>query len=177
MPSNEKLTASIKELDAEFNEEGKSNADMVAILKELRLKAEILELDATAELDGATFEELTDILKGTKLVLSIFGLDENADTEGKTLEELVALLEELTPEPGDPAKEAADAKTAATKVKKEKAAEEKAAKKPPYTIANGKAITTKRGILAEGDEIKAKDLPGGKEAIDKFVKSGHIVKN
>lgn len=147
MPSNEKLTASIKELDENFDLEGKTNAEMVAILKELRLIESILELD------------------------------ENADFEGKDVEALTAMLEELKPEPGNPAQEAADAKAAATQAKKEKAAEAKAAKKPPYTIAEGKSITTKRGILADGDEIKAKDLSGGKDAIDKFIKTGHIVKN
>ena len=147
MPSNEKLIESIKEIDENFNHDGQSNADMVAMLKELRLKQSILELD------------------------------ENADLEGKDIEALTAMLEELKPEPGDAAKEAAEAKAAAKLAKEEKAAEEKAAKKPPYTIADGKAITTKRGILAEGDEIKVKDLPGGKESLDAFIKTGHVVKN
>jgi len=147
MPSNEKLTASIKEIDENFDLEGKSNAEMVAILKELRLKQ------------------------------SILALDENADLEGKDVEALTAMLEELKPEPGNPAQEAADAKSKAKEERKEQAAEEQAAKKPPFTIAKGKSITTKRGILADGDEIKVKDLPGGKEAIDSFVKSGHIDKN
>ena len=40
----------------------------------------------------------------------------------------------------------------------------------------GKAITTKRGILSDGAEIKADDLAGGKKALDTFVKSGHITK-
>ena len=40
----------------------------------------------------------------------------------------------------------------------------------------GKAITSKRGILADGDEIKAEDLAGGTEALEAFVKSGHVGK-
>jgi hypothetical protein len=43
-------------------------------------------------------------------------------------------------------------------------------------VASGKSITSRRGILAPGDEIKAEDLSGGKESLDKFVKSGHVVK-
>ena len=46
-----------------------------------------------------------------------------------------------------------------------------------YTVAPGKALTSRRGILAEGAEIAAGDLPGGQTAIDAFVESGHIVKN
>lgn len=55
--------------------------------------------------------------------------------------------------------------------------EEEAEKLPEYTMAEGKALTTRRGICAEGDEIKAEYLPGGLEAIKAFVKSGHIVHN
>ena len=32
---------------------------------------------------------------------------------------------------------------------------EKVIKKPPFSVAKGAAITTKRGILSNGDEIKA----------------------
>ena len=147
MPTNEKLIESIKEIDENFDHEGQSNADMVAVLKWLRLKQ------------------------------SILALDENADIEDKDVDELTAMLEELKPEPGDPASEAVEAKAAAKKLKEENAAKKKAAKKPPYTVANGKSITTKRGIIAEGDEIKAADLAGGTKAITDFVESGHIDKN
>lgn len=46
----------------------------------------------------------------------------------------------------------------------------------PFTIAEGKALTSKKGILGPGDEVKPEYLPGGQDTIDKFVKSGHIVK-
>lgn len=48
--------------------------------------------------------------------------------------------------------------------------------KPSFRVSNGKAITSKRGILADGDEIKAEDLAGGKEALEAFVKSGQVTK-
>jgi hypothetical protein len=54
--------------------------------------------------------------------------------------------------------------------------QEPAGKRPPHSVASGKSITSRRGILAPGDEIKAEDLSGGKESLDKFVKSGHVVK-
>lgn len=56
------------------------------------------------------------------------------------------------------------------KVKKEK--------KPPFYVAPGKSLTSKKGILSgdTSDEVKAEYLRGGKEALDAFVKSGHVLK-
>jgi hypothetical protein len=51
-----------------------------------------------------------------------------------------------------------------------------AVKRPPFSVAKGKAITSKRGILSNGAEVSAEDLGGGKTALDALVKSGHIVK-
>ena len=50
------------------------------------------------------------------------------------------------------------------------------AKTAPYSIAKGKAVTTKRGILSDGSEVKASDLSGGDDALQAFVKTGHVVK-
>ena len=51
-------------------------------------------------------------------------------------------------------------------------------KKPPYYVAPGKALTSKKGILSgdTSDEVKAEYLPGGKDALAAFVKSGHVLK-
>ena len=46
-----------------------------------------------------------------------------------------------------------------------------------FRVAVGISITSKRGILAEGDEINANDLAGGKVALDAFLESGHVVKS
>ena len=46
--------------------------------------------------------------------------------------------------------------------------------KAKYVVMQRKAITTKRGILSEGEEIKADDLSGGAVAFKAFVKSKHI---
>ena len=67
----------------------------------------------------------------------------------------------------------AEAKTAA---KEAEAKEAEATKKPPFYVEDGKALTTKRGILSDGDEIKAEDLAGGKKALTAFVKTGHVGK-
>ena len=68
--------------------------------------------------------------------------------------------------------------------KKTEAAEEaapvvevKAEVKPPesHQVADGKALTSRRGILGPGARIEASDLTGGKEAFEGFLNSGHIV--
>jgi hypothetical protein len=56
---------------------------------------------------------------------------------------------------------------------KAKAAAPKAA---VYKVAEGKALTSKKGILGPGSEVKAEDLPGGDEALQGLVKSKHVVK-
>ena len=48
---------------------------------------------------------------------------------------------------------------------------------PPFSVAPGKAITSKRGILDSGSEVKADDLAGGKESLKSLIKSGHVIEN
>lgn len=45
-----------------------------------------------------------------------------------------------------------------------------------YYLNPGRSITTKRGILSDGAEVKAEDLSGGQPSLDAFVKSGHVEK-
>ena len=101
------------------------------------------------------------------------------ETEGKNNGELANILSELKAEkkeadkdltPGAAAKAAAEAKEKADEAKAEPS------EKPPFFVMPGKCLTSKRGLLADGDEIKADDLAGGKEALDAFVKSGHVGK-
>lgn len=67
---------------------------------------------------------------------------------------------------------------AAAELAKKQAEEAKAeeAELPEFYVSKGKSITSRRGILADGDEITVKDLAGGEKAIKAFVKSGHISK-
>ena len=100
----------------------------------------------------------------TDIIKAIAELSEELEkeapaTEGKNNGELANILSGLKAEK----KEAYEAKA-------------KEGKKPPFSVAAGKAITSKRGILSDGDEIKADDLAGGKEALDAFVKSGHVAR-
>lgn len=101
----------------------------------------------------------------------ILEIDKDAEVEDLNNAQLAAKLSELKKDPQAGAQDAADKKAEAQKAKATDAA-----KKPPYYIAEGKALTSKRGILGPGDEVKVDYLPGGKDTFDKFVKSGHIKK-
>jgi hypothetical protein len=46
----------------------------------------------------------------------------------------------------------------------------------PYSIAEGMSVTTKKGMLSHGDEIKAEYLGGGQDALDSLVKRKVVVK-
>lgn len=106
-------------------------------------------------------------------------------TEGLNNQKLADLVSDLKAKKKD-----AERETSADKAEDDAAAaaalaefesgeteEEEEAKKFPFYVKEGKAVTSKRGILSDGDEIKADDLPGGKEALDAFVKSGHVAKS
>lgn len=42
-------------------------------------------------------------------------------------------------------------------------------------VAKGKALTSRRGMLDEGAEVRRCDLPGGREQFDRLVRAGLIV--
>ena len=46
-----------------------------------------------------------------------------------------------------------------------------------YRIAPGKAITSKKGVLGPGKEVKAEYLNGGQKTMDASIQSGHIIKD
>ena len=119
----------------------------------------------------------------SQAVAIALALNIEAVTEGLNNADLSALVKDLKAKateagvtiPAGPA----DDKKAEDKEKskaKQKAKATKVEKKPPFYVMKGKAITSKRGILADGDEIKAGDLAGGQEALDDFVETGHIGK-
>lgn len=110
------------------------------------------------------------------LISKIVELNKEAETEGLNNIQLTAMHKELQAATPQDEPSADDAE--------EKKAEEKALAKvkkivvelPPFYIAEGKALTSKKGILGPGDEAKAEFFPRGQEAIDLFVKTGHILK-
>ncbi len=99
-----------------------------------------------------------------KITQDIKNLDPSAITEGLTNAELSSLLSKLRSE------------SAAAEETPELKEETEVVKESGFHVIAGKAITTKRGILADGDEIKAEDLAGGKESLEAFVKSGYVGK-
>ncbi len=50
-------------------------------------------------------------------------------------------------------------------------------KLPPYTVAEGKAITSSKGILSDGAEVTAEMLPGGAKTLKALVESKHVDAN
>jgi len=44
-----------------------------------------------------------------------------------------------------------------------------------YKVVNGKAITSKRGILSGGDTVTEDCFPNGKKTLDALVESGCVV--
>lgn len=98
-------------------------------------------------------------------------LGKEVETEGLKNAELVELVAKLRKEV-----EAEEAPAAEVEAEEAPAAEVEAEEAPAFHVAEGKAITSKRGILADGDEIKATDLAGGEKALEAFIKSKHVVK-
>ena len=88
-------------------------------------------------------------------------------TKGLTNNELVALVSDLKAKQKDAENPAAEEAQAAAVAEDTRA---------PYSVAKGKAITSKRGILSEGDEVKASYFVGGKETLNALVDHGYVVK-
>lgn len=102
--------------------------------------------------------------------------------DGKSNEELSKMLSEAKADKKEydagiedaAAKDAAAAKVGA---EEQKAEDAKNVKKPPYYVADGKAITCKKGVLDSGDEVKAEWLGGGKDSLAVLIKNETVVKS
>lgn len=197
MPSNAELIKEAEELAAKLDTplaglKDMKNDKLVDLVKDLRAKVTDAETRTQADANGEpaallgsdNFENEYEIGDETvplgDLVGGAFEKSGRSVEDWNSLpdEERDALIaDELAARNNqaeyDKATEEARAKKAArmeNKVKKEK--------KPPFYVAPGKALTSKKGILSgdTSDEVKAEYLPGGKEALDRFVKSGHVLK-
>lgn len=60
-------------------------------------------------------------------------------------------------------------------VKKEVSPKKEAPKKAAYVMAKGCSLTSKKGVLKPGQEVKAEYWPEQK-TFDKWLKDGYIVK-
>lgn len=125
-----------------------SNAELIKEAEELAAK-----LDTTVETKDLNNDKLADLVKDLRAKVT------DAETQ--------------TQADQDEATKAAQAKKAA-RMENKRPKE----KKPPYYVAPGKSLTSKKGILSgdTSDEVKAEYLGGGKDALAAFVKSGHVLK-
>jgi len=125
--------------------------------KELTAEAEALaaELDLTVETEGLKNDQLADLVSDLKAKKT----DADTDTGADDAE--------------DKATAEAQARAAARK-----AGKPAQTKKPEYYVAPRKSLTSKKGILSGDteDEVKAEYLAGGNDALQAFVKSGHVLK-
>ena len=122
----------------------------------------------------------------TDLINAIKAIDPNAKTWGLDKDELQALLTELqakatNQEQGQAAAEGTPADPAAN-VPRETKPEDlikndvAPAELTPafYVVAEGRAITSKRGILAAGEAVEARDFVGGEETLNSLLERGLV---
>jgi len=83
--------------------------------------------------------------------------------------------EAKAPEAKAPEAKAPEAKAPEAKAPEAKAPEAKKAKKSGFVVAPGKAITSKKGILASGVEVKPEYI-GSQDSFDALVKKKVLVK-
>ena len=107
-----------------------------------------IEENPAAEADALTTADAA--LAEAEAAVSAAGLD---DEFAATMETIRTMIGAAPPEPAAPPAPVADY----------------------HTIAPGKAVTSKRGILGPGDRINPDDLPGADKALKAFVKSGHVL--
>ena len=175
MASNKDLISEAKllaeELKIEINTDDMNNADLQALVSDLKAKKRDSENDTQADTDSETTHKKQEKLAVAKKLAEELGVEDTS--EGLNDEKLTELIKNLKAQ-----KTAAAASRAAAQnqVKKEPKKEE-AEEKPPYQIAANKSITTKRDIKADGAAICADDLVGGQETLDRLVNSGYITKN
>lgn len=109
-----------------------------------------------------------------ELLEDILKLDPEAQVEGLNNAKLQALLTRLREDAEKKGSEpdSTDEETPPT----DETDEAGAVVEVVFVVAQGKALTTLRGIIGEGEPIAESDLPSGKEAFDGFIKSKHIVR-
>ena len=116
-----------------------------------------------------------------ELVAEIAELSEQLGTDVPATDEMTKADLEVVVENLKAGVKAADteANSADAKAKRKAARDAKKAEeeedRPPYYLLPGKSVTTmRRGIQADGDEVKAEDFRGGQENLEALIEAGYI---
>lgn len=145
MPTNKELIEDILKIQPDVNTNDLNKTQLTALLSDLQA-AHALSA-GPAPYAGATEEEKNLPITYQDGFSVQQGAPELEDKEGVT-----------TPQTPD-----ADADT-----------EDEPTPQKVHTVVEGKAITTRRGLLKSGREITAEDLTGGQESLDILISKGYI---
>jgi len=129
--------------------------------------------------DGLSTQQLTEKLADLRR--------QEATQKSGTMEPRDATARASTPDPtvtqtahapvlDGEAKKAEDAQAAAARGSFDHEAVEQEAETSGYIVAEGKSVTTLRGIVEAGRGISPKDFSGGQERLDQLVKSGILAR-
>ena len=151
MPSNKELTDDILALDPEAKVEGLTNPKLATLLKQLRAAEKTTDTDIAPK-------------KSTG-----FDLIAPAETDPPTT---TAAVDQSTPEP-----KVEEPKVEEPKVEEPKVEEPKPAAAEPtnvHRVAEGKSITSKRGVLGPGDEVRPEYFVGGESVLADLIEKGLV---
>lgn len=165
MPSNEKLTEDILALDPNAEVEGLTNPKLVALLKQLRAKQYAASKQPEIEKTASVAVGLIDVLTQGK------GLQLGAPPEDDAPESTTI---ETKPTPHDAEPEKLPEPSPSTNTKGPEPTPAAAEPTKPLSVAEGKAITSKRGVLGPGEEVRAEYFVGGEETLQSLKKQGMI---
>jgi len=165
MPSNKDLKNEIQliseKLELEIDTNGLNNRQLVETLSDLKAKERDMELETQADSAAAKEPEAKE--------------PEAKEPEAKEPEAKEPEAKE--PEAKEPEAKEPEAKEPEAKEPEAKEPEAKELKKAlKIYVKKGKAITTKRGILSDGDEIKESDIHNGEKELERLLKSGYLEK-
>ena len=154
MASNKELAAEAAELAAELGIEvttdGLNNKALNALVSDLKAKKKDAELQTQA--DGDQSDESEGDADG----------DQSDESEGDA--------------DGDQSDESEGDADGDQSDESEGDADEEDGRAPGVYVADGKAVTSKIGVLAEGRAVEAKHFAGGQKTLDNLIKRGHCVK-
>lgn len=138
-------------------------ASKAKLIKQIKAESEKRGLSLRPDIDvdeSATHAELVEELANIRAVPA---LPPERDTETET----------ETEQDSAPAEQAATQQ--ADLRNQPAAAETHEAPDAEYVMAPGKCITSQKGMLEPGMEVRAEWLTGGKETFEARIKSGHII--